>query len=105
MKTKLGAALLAGTIVLGAAVPYAAAGGRGAGWGGGRAIQTQTRQTERFRTRDMDRLRLRDGSCVDPATAAPRGEKHGNTYGPGDGTGNMGTGPQDGTGYGAPDNR
>jgi hypothetical protein len=31
--------------------------------------------------------------------------KAGNTYGPGDGTGNQGVGPKDGTGYGAPGSR
>jgi len=32
-------------------------------------------------------------------------QKKGNTYGPGDGTGNKGDRPLDGTGYGAPANR
>lgn len=33
------------------------------------------------------------------------GAKKGKTYGPGDGTGNLGYPPKDGTGYGSPSNR
>lgn len=107
MKTKAGAALLAGTLVLAAAVPCVAAGGHRAGSRGigGGSIQTQTRQMDRSGTRDMEQRRMRlDDGDKQGNTYGP-GEKQGNAYGPGDGTGNMGTGPQDGTGYGAPGTR
>lgn len=51
----------------------------------------------------FNRARLRDGSCVWlNQSAAGSAQQRGNTYGPGDGTGNGGSGPKDGTGYGAP---
>ncbi|HOJ70483.1 MAG TPA: hypothetical protein PK864_06950 [Syntrophorhabdaceae bacterium] len=69
-------------------------GGGGGGFGGGHAsgmggygIQSQTKS--------MDQGGQHIGA----------GEKHGKTYGPGDGTGNAGEGPKDGTGYGSPSNR
>jgi len=76
--------------------PAFAAGGKGGG-GKGKSIQEQTGSTNQSRQRQ----RLRDGSCTQ--TGAPQGakKKSGNTYGPGDGTGNQGQGPKDGTGYGA----
>lgn len=53
-----------------------------------------------------DQQRLRDGSCANvDKTVTAKAQKKGNTYGPGDGTGNSGVGPQDGTGYGAPSAR
>ena len=71
--------------------------------GGGMSGQTQMTRTK-SNLQIRDRLRLRDGSCanVDKTTAAAKAQKKGNTYGPGDGTGNSGVGPKDGTGYGAP---
>jgi hypothetical protein len=45
--------------------------------------------------------RLRDGSCLNGTSVAKSNQaKRGNTYGPGDGTGNDGNGPKDGTGNG-----
>lgn len=52
------------------------------------------------------RQRLQDGSCLDSPCPPPGSAfKKGNTWGPGDGAGNMGVGPRDGTGFGAPANR
>jgi hypothetical protein len=65
-------------------------------------------QTQMMRTKSnlqiRNQQRLRDGSCanVDATTVTAKAQKKGKTYGPGDGTGNSGVGPQDGTGYGAP---
>ena len=63
-------------------------------------------QTQMLRTQSnlqiRDQQRLRDGSCANVDQAGyKKAKKKGNTYGPGDGTGNSGVGPQDGTGYGA----
>jgi hypothetical protein len=101
MRTKIGTWMLAGTIILTLAVPMGVQAGRG-GKMNGSAQQVRTQSTQQIR----DQQRLRDGSCLDPAqkgSGAPL--KKGNTYGPGDGTGNNLIGPQDGSGYGAPSNR
>jgi hypothetical protein len=101
MKTKIGLTLLAGAFALAAVLPAPAMAGRG-GKMGGQAIQTQTQTQPRVR----DQQRLRDGSCADPAKAqSGTMQKKGNIYGPGDGTGNAGAAPKDGTGYGAPSQR
>ena len=86
MKTRYGITALALIASLALAVPGLAAGGKG------QAAQTQTR-------------RLRDGSCTQSGTPQGTKTKKGNAYGPGDGSGNQGVGPKDGTGYGAPTNR
>ncbi len=66
------------------------------------AVQSQNRTSERTQYQQ----RLRDGSCLKQTTTASGAmNKKGNTYGPGDGTGNNYIGPQDGTGYGAPSQR
>ena len=75
-------------------------------------------QTQQFRTQSSlqtgnqsslqtrDQSRLRDGSCLNSSQqSTAQAQKKGNTYGPGDGSGNSGVGPQDGTGYGAPSSR
>ncbi len=79
--------------------PAYSAGGRGGG-GRGQSTQDQMRSTNQIQEQE----RVRDGSC--DQTGTPRGAKNkrGNTYGPGDGAGNQGEGPKDGTGYGAPTN-
>ncbi|MBN1842880.1 MAG: hypothetical protein JW883_11445 [Deltaproteobacteria bacterium] len=103
MKTKVKAAILAGAFLVTTAVPMTALARRGGGKGGP-GIQKQT-QTDQVR-RKGQRLRLRDGSCQDAAkTRSGAMKKKGNTYGPGDGTGNAGGGPKDGTGYGAPSDK
>jgi hypothetical protein len=87
--------ILAGAFAVTAILPLAVQAGRGNGPLGG------TSQTQRG-TQD----RLRDGSCTTSTTTqAGTGTRAGKVYGPGDGTGNMGTGPKDGTGYGAPSSR
>lgn len=98
MKTKIKATILAGTFLVATVLPVTVLAGRG-GRTGGQAMQ---RQTQTDQVRRGQRLRLRDGSCLD-ATKTRSGtmEKKGNTYGPGDGTGNE-TPPQDGNGYGGP---
>jgi hypothetical protein len=105
MKRKLGAVVLAGTFLATAALPLDVLAGRaGSGRMTGTVSRTEVQNSERIRT--QDRLRLRDGSCVDPAKkGAGTMQKKGNTYGPGDGTGYDGIGPKDGTGIGAPSKR
>jgi hypothetical protein len=88
--------LIAGALLITAALPFAVEARRGAGGGamGGPCLQTGAQ--------NQDRLRLRDGSCLyGRTTRAGFGLRRGNAYGPGDGTGNAGLGPKDGTGYGA----
>ena len=98
MKTKVKATILAGAFLVATAVPVTAL-ARGGGRTGGQTMQRQT-QTDQFRR--WQRLRLRDGSCLDAAkTRSGTMEMKGNTYGPGDGTGNE-TPPRDGNGYGEP---
>ena len=101
MRTKIGALMLAGTFILTMAVPMsvlAAPGGRMSG----QAQQIRTQPKQQIR----DQQRLRDGSCLDPAQKGSGAAlKKGNTYGPGDGTGNNAIGPKNGSGYGAPSNR
>lgn len=55
-------------------------------------------------TQTQVRQRLRDGSCGNPdcPNQGSGGMRRGCGRGPGDGTGNQGVRPQDGTGYGAP---
>jgi hypothetical protein len=80
-------------------VPAFAAGGGGQGKGQG--VQSQTRSMNQTQKQQ----RLRDGSCTQSGTSQGTKNKAGNAYGPGDGTGNQGVGPRDGTGYGTPVNR
>jgi hypothetical protein len=101
MRTKIGILILAGTFILTAAVPLNALAGR-AGKINAQAQQIRTQPRQQIR----DQQRLRDGSCLDPAQKGSGAAlKKGNTYGPGDGTGNNAIGPKDGSGYGAPSNR
>jgi hypothetical protein len=85
--------IIAGALTITAVLPFAVEarrGGRGAMGGSQTGIQ------------DRDRLRLRDGSCLNSNTPQAGSRfKRGNAYGPGDGTGNAGNGPKDGTGFGA----
>ena len=102
MKTRLKATILAGAFLMTTALPMTALAGPH-GRMEGQALGRQT--TTMNQTRNRDRLRLRDGSCLDPAKARSGAmKKKGNAYGPGDGAGNE-TRPQDGTGYGAPSQR
>jgi hypothetical protein len=94
--------VVAGVLTVVTALPVSGLAGQGSGKMKRNAGQIQTGTT----SRGQDRLRLRDGSCISQtATASGKTQKNGNAYGPGDGTGNSGVGPQDGTGYGAPSKR
>jgi len=93
MKTRYGivAAALIGSLAL--CVPAISAGkGPAAHKQTGSMTQTQTKQ------------QLKAGTWTQPGTIGAKTQA-GKTYGPGDGTGNQGVGPRDGTGYGAPGNR
>ncbi len=103
MKKVVKAMLLTGimTGMLLSAVPIFAAGP----YGGGRNCPAAWRQNycSRAQTQVYNRARLRDGSCLYAnRIGAGSAQKRGNAYGPGDGTGNAGSLPQDGTGYGSP---
>jgi len=74
-------------------------GGGGMSGQGGRRLN-QTRSLERNTV--CERFQNRTGNQDLQAGSV---QKRGNAYGPGDGTGNRGDKPQDGTGYGAPTNR
>lgn len=100
MKRKMFKTFLAGALALSTALPFAVEAGRGNSPMGGGGQQLQGR------TQDRDQLRTRDGSCLNQTgTQSGSRVKGGNVYGPGDGTGNAGVGPKDGTGYGAPTSR
>ncbi|OGW52476.1 MAG: hypothetical protein A2Y81_08105 [Nitrospirae bacterium RBG_13_43_8] len=102
MKKRLGIIILSGVLTVITALPMTISAAPGSGKMRRNVSQTQTRTKDQT----QDRLRLRDGSCMERATTqSGTMNKGGNTYGPGDGTGNMGVGPKDGTGYGAPSQR
>ncbi|MBN1380622.1 MAG: hypothetical protein JXA41_02985 [Deltaproteobacteria bacterium] len=98
MKKKLFTIVLAGAFLMMVTMPTLSLAGKGR-MGSGQRIQTQTRSGL------MTQTRTQTGQMTQTQTQAGEAQKKGNTYGPGDGTGNMGDRPQDGTGYGAPDNR
>jgi hypothetical protein len=101
MKARIGALILAAAFAGSAAIPLTVLAGPG-GRMNSQNNQTRTQNTQQIRSQQ----RLRDGSCPTPGQNAPGTmQKKGNAYGPGDGSGNAGVGPKDGTGYGAPDNR
>jgi hypothetical protein len=93
MKTRHG--IVVATLIAGLALsgPALAAGGKGK--------QTQTRSMSQIQKQQ----RVQGGSGTQSGTSVGAKNKAGKTYGPGDGTGNQGVGPKDGTGYGAPVNR
>jgi hypothetical protein len=103
MKTKILTITLVAAFLLATVMPAVTEARGGGGKAGGQSLQTQTKTMDQDRVRD----RLRDGSCTQGATQTKAGvvQQKGNTYGPGDGTGNAGVRPGDGTGYGAPANR
>jgi hypothetical protein len=94
MKTRYG-------IVAVALVASLALAGPSLGAGKGQAAQNQTRSMNP----SQKQQRVQDGSCIQSGTSQGAKSKSGNTHGPGNGTGNQGVGPKDGTGYGAPVNR
>jgi hypothetical protein len=100
MDKKILTVVLAGMVFTMALLP--AISNAGNGKMGGQGLHTQTNSA----TRIQDRQQLKDGSCLTPgASSTGAAQQKGKTYGPGDGTGNQGTGPKDGTGNGAPANR
>ncbi len=102
MKFKTFVMILASASLIAAALPGdsdARGGGRSGGQGGqGPGLQTQSMEQNRVREQN----RYQQGKQAQSKSAQ---QKKGNTYGPGDGTGNKGDRPLDGTGYGAPANR
>jgi hypothetical protein len=101
MNKKFGTLVLAGTFILSTAIPMTVLAGPG-GRMNGQTQQIRTQPKQQIR----DQQRLRDGSCLDPAQkGSGAAQKKGNTYGPGDGTGNNAIGPKDGSGYGVPSTR
>lgn len=93
----LAAALLVATVL---PVDSEARGGGKAGGQGGPAMSRQTQTMEQYRAHERHQ-----NQAGDKQTKSGAAQKKGKTYGPGDGTGNKGDRPQDGTGYGAPANR
>ena len=101
MNKKLGTLVLAGAFLFTTAIPMTVLAGPG-GRMSGQTQQMRTHSNQQIRNQN----RLRDGSCLDPAQkGSGAAQKKGNTYGPGDATGNMAISPKDGTGYGVPSNR
>jgi hypothetical protein len=102
MKLKLLLTILAAAFLFATILPNdaeARGGGKTAGQGGpGLNQQTQSMEQNRVRERHSNQ-------AGDKQTQSGTSQKKGKTYGPGDGTGNQGVRPQDGTGYGAPANR
>jgi hypothetical protein len=99
MNKKLLTIVFTGTVFTMAFLPAASMAGKGRmGGQGGQGLGNQTNCT----LHTQDRQQVRDGSCLTSgASATGAAQKKGNTYGPGDGTGNQGAGPKDGTGYGS----
>jgi hypothetical protein len=98
MKSKSGIYILALAFLLASAVPATVSAA-----GGGKGSQGSGVSSGALK---QNRVQLRDGSCVKGTQSSQTSkQKQGNTYGPGDGTGNAGSGPKDGTGYGAPSQR
>lgn len=102
MKFKTLLMVLASASLIATALPGdsdARGGGRAGGQGGqGPGLQTQSMEQNQVREQN----RYHQGKQAQSKSAQ---QKKGNTYGPGDGTGNKGDRPLDGTGYGAPANR
>jgi hypothetical protein len=94
MKRSMVTAILIGGFVAMIALPAASLAGQGYG-----RMKGDAKTEEQDGARKQ--LRLRDGYCGNAAMGnAGAMKKKGNTYGPGDGTGNRGVCPRDGTGNG-----
>lgn len=99
MNKKFLTIVLAGVAFTLAPLPALAKAGNGRLGGQGLHKQNKT-------TMLQGRQQIHDGSCLTSGTSgAGTAQQKGNTYGPGDGTGNQDIGPQDGTGYGDPANK
>ena len=88
--------ILSGTVFTMALLPGASMAGKCKM--GAQGVQGKIKST----LQTQSRQKLRDGSCLTRGSSGSGNlQKNGNSYGPGDGTGNNGIGPEDGTGYGA----
>lgn len=103
----IGKAFLVAAAVMALVLPGTVmAKGKGGNAGMGTGSQIRTMNNTRSMDQTRTQQRLQDGSGVGvTGTSSGTLNRSGKTYGPGDGTGNMGVGPQDGTGFGAPGNR
>jgi hypothetical protein len=98
MTRKIFTAMFAGILMVTLALPWAAHARGFAGQGCGRVYQNHTRNHHQHH--------FQDGSCLNPnGSRMVSMNNRGNRFGPGNGSGNAGAGPKDGTGYGAPSNR
>jgi hypothetical protein len=98
MNKKLLTIVFAGTVFTMAVLPAVSMAGKGRMAGqSGQGLHNLANCTQQH---IQKRQHLQDGSCLTTGAASGAAQKKGKTYGPGDGTGNQGTGPQDGTGYG-----
>jgi hypothetical protein len=100
MNKKLLTVVIASTFFTMALLPIASNAGNGRR--GGQCLRNKTAATQQLQGCQQ----LRDGSCLKSGTSgAGTAQQKGKNYGPGDGTGNQGDRPQDGTGYGATANK
>jgi hypothetical protein len=103
MKFKSLLMIFAAIFLFATILPNDAEAGRGGGKTSGQSGQSLNQQTQSMqqnKVREQQHSQSGDGKAQSQAV-----QQKGNTYGPGDGTGNQGVRPQDGTGYGAPANR
>lgn len=102
MKQRVIKGVMIGTMCGMLMLPSIVLAGHGRGAGKGPAFQNQPRNMEQIR--EQKRLEHRY-QAVEPGAQSVTGARKGHAFGPGDGTGNAGIGPKDGTGYGAPSQR
>jgi hypothetical protein len=102
MKQGIVKGVMVGTMCAVLMLPSVLLAGQGHGAGKGPALQNQPRNMEQIR--EQKRLEHRY-LPVESGKQTSNTTKKGHAYGPGDGTGNDGIGPRDGTGYGAPSQR
>jgi hypothetical protein len=89
---------MVGTMCAVLMLPSVVLAGQGRGAGKGPALQNQPRNMEQIREQ-------RRYQPVELRNQTSNITKKDHAYGPGDGTGNDGMGPRDGTGYGVPSKR
>jgi hypothetical protein len=95
MKQGIVKGVMIGTMCAVLMLPSVVLAGQGRGAGKGPALQNQPRNMEQIREQ-------RRYQPIESRNQTSNITKKGHAYGPGDGTGNDGIGPRDGTGYGAP---
>ncbi len=96
------------TLILpGAAMAKGPASGSGRGGGAGQSMGIPSRNMDRTQSthQTKNQQRLHDGAHMGNPEATGSIKRDGKAYGPGDGTGNMGVGPKDGSGYGTPEKK